>query len=186
MDDAPQPPPAAAPRDVLQQHTYRYYFLPRQRNWEHLLAQLDIGATSCHPALDWWSGGLPVPKPPGGAASSSWLLPTTEPTAILVARWADHLRAAGWKLLSAPEPLIEELGDKAKLHRRAEGLGLGSTMPLHYESPADAVYPCLARAPCPVVAASFIQSFSWHCRGWISGRFRHRSFRRSPRTSIRQ
>ena len=60
----------------------RYYLLPRQPDWQFPLFQLDIGATACAPSVDWWNGGLPVPKPPH---DNCWLLATTEPMAISIA-----------------------------------------------------------------------------------------------------
>jgi hypothetical protein len=127
-----------------------YFMMPSQPNWEGSslcgtgVANIGVGVTAAYHIFNWWSGGLPVPRPP---VDGAWLLPTGEEHAIQVARWQDELRRAGWRVLSASEETVAELGSKDGLLRRATRLDLLEHLPQHYNprSTGRVTYPCVLK-----------------------------------------
>ena len=131
-DDDDAAPPAQPIKDVAAsaQSSSRFVLFPSQRNWAYEVALMDIGATACDTSLDWWTGGLPVPRPRlSNYAAAPWLLPSTDDAANWIASNQEHLRKVGWRILSSPPALVEELGDKSSLRVRAERLGLCAALP---------------------------------------------------------
>lgn len=143
---APESPPAET-RDSAGV-TCRYFIMPPQLNWEGTVqcgtgvSNIGVGATSAYEQFAWWCGGLPVPRPP---VAGAWLLTTSEEHALQVARWQDSLRAAGWRVLTAHEDIISELGSKDGLLRRATRLGLLQHLPRHHAPGTHVRYPCVLK-----------------------------------------
>ena len=84
----------------------------------------------------------PLPKP----ASPCWLLPCKDDTAVEIAKYADQLRALGWKLLTCKPHVVSRIGNKANLHAYAKQLGLLEHLPQHWSKPEAAQYPCMLKA----------------------------------------
>ena len=144
-----QPPAhaAMAPRVDAGGVPCRFFLFPSQPHWEHQVAAIGVGATAMNSSIDWWQGGLPVPRPPdwSRAGALPWLIPTSEQAAGTIAHWQEALRAAGWLVPESCEELVAELGSKQGLHERAARLGLLDLLPTHYASPSEASYPCIVK-----------------------------------------
>lgn len=90
-----------------------------------------------------WDGELPLPRAP---QTPCWLLPAKDDMATSIARFQPQLVAAGWKVLTCDEEVIERLSNKARLSDYAKKLGMTSHLPEHYATPDEARYPCLLKA----------------------------------------
>jgi len=121
----------------------RFHCLPTRACWYPAIGQIGIRFNALSWHVEWWAGGLPVPKPP--MCHQCWILPTNQKYAELIARWQQELRAQGWKVLTSSKDLVAELGNKAGLHRLAAQRGLLECMPRHFASPRVAAYPCIVK-----------------------------------------
>jgi len=90
-----------------------------------------------------WDGELPLPSPP---SSPCWLLAAKDDMALCISRLQTELLAAGWKVLTCDEKVINRLSNKANLSDYAKRLGMLGHLPQHWVTPAEAQYPCLLKA----------------------------------------
>jgi len=90
-----------------------------------------------------WDGKLPLPPAP---PAPCWLLPAKDDMALCIARLKLEIMAAGWKVLSSSEEVVDRLSNKAKLAEYASRIGMASHLPEHYAIPEEARYPCLLKA----------------------------------------
>jgi len=74
------------------------------------------------------------------------MLPVKDDMAIHIARHQVELKAAGWKLLTCEELVIERLSNKSSMRKYAEEIGQLSYLPTHWDSPEEASYPCILKA----------------------------------------
>lgn len=116
----------------------RFQLVPRLA-WERPLRKLGVGA---HNSLN-WNCQRPFPKPPEG--TSMWLIPSQDEAALFIAQEARELRELGWKVIDVDPDIVDTLRNKAKLRRLAEKIGHINLLPVHYDDPATAVYPCILK-----------------------------------------
>jgi len=90
-----------------------------------------------------WDGELPLPAAP---RTPCWLLPAKDDMALCISRLQQEILAAGWKVLTCDEKVIDRLSNKASLSEYAKRLGMQSHLPAHYARPEEARYPCLLKA----------------------------------------
>jgi len=115
------------------------YILTPQNDWHSFTKRMGGSAA----AMLRWSGG-PLPLPP--REGECWLLPSEDEAAVRIARLREPLVAAGWKVLTAAEAVVQRLGNKARFRDYAEAQGLLSFLPTHYASADEAAYPCILKA----------------------------------------
>ena len=122
-----QPPPLVA------------HVVPRNPNWNRFLRK-----SGCASTLKW--DGLrhpPSQLPEGGGL---FLLPSTDATAIAIARCSAELAGRGWRVPRCEASLVDKLSNKGTLRDHAAALGLLEYLPRHFESPETAVFPVMLKA----------------------------------------
>ena len=135
----------------------RFHMSPGTTGWQTSLGKMYIGA---HNSMA-WTGGLPLPEPPepalaaavtpatpaasGAVAKGCWLLPATDVVALAIAQHHTELCGMGWRVLTCGVPLITRLSNKVAFRDHAAALGLLQSLPQHYDSPADATFPCVMK-----------------------------------------
>ena len=67
--------------------------------------------------------------------------------AIAIARRQEELRSRGWRLLTCPPDVVEELDDKVRFRERAECFGCLDSLPKHFHSIGECTFPCVVKLP---------------------------------------
>uniref|UniRef100_A0A7S3BF86 ATP-grasp domain-containing protein n=1 Tax=Haptolina ericina TaxID=156174 RepID=A0A7S3BF86_9EUKA len=117
------------------------YILTPQNDWHSFVKRMGGG---CAAMLRWKEQDETIPLPPH--PHECWLLPTEDEAAARIAKLREPLVREGWKVLTAPEHVVQQLSNKARFREFAEARGLLAFLPTHYTSADAAVYPCVLKA----------------------------------------
>eukprot|EP00928_Gymnodinium_smaydae_P089240 TRINITY_DN7322_c0_g1_i1.p1 TRINITY_DN7322_c0_g1~~TRINITY_DN7322_c0_g1_i1.p1 ORF type:complete len:442 (+),score=107.58 TRINITY_DN7322_c0_g1_i1:73-1398(+) len=119
-----------------QEEAVRFHLVPRC-GWNRCVAKLRLGVRN---TLCWNSGALPPAERP------CWLLATDDEIAVQMAQQQERLRALGYRLPACAAGVVLRLSNKAMLREHAARKGLLRHLPVHYNSPAEATYPCILKS----------------------------------------
>merc|ERR1712150_68422 len=134
IEDEEQSPPEAAENEQV----IRFHMTPK-KGWDRFARGMRCDARN----LMNWKGKDPLPPAP---RRPCWLLPTSDETAIEIARRSQELMAIGWKILPCDHELMQKLSNKALLRDYAEERGLAEFLPRPYRRVEDAEFPCILRS----------------------------------------
>eukprot|EP00929_Paragymnodinium_shiwhaense_P101902 TRINITY_DN65095_c0_g1_i3.p1 TRINITY_DN65095_c0_g1~~TRINITY_DN65095_c0_g1_i3.p1 ORF type:complete len:546 (-),score=106.52 TRINITY_DN65095_c0_g1_i3:17-1654(-) len=116
----------------------RFHGTPAMK-WNRQVKRFGCG---CRSLLNWKSGDN-VPLAPSDRPC--WFLPNQDEVAVQVAIHQNAIRRAGWKVLSCHPDVVESLCNKDLMRKRAMRLGLGASVPAHFEDVHEARYPCILK-----------------------------------------
>eukprot|EP00927_Polykrikos_kofoidii_P076845 TRINITY_DN73870_c0_g1_i1.p1 TRINITY_DN73870_c0_g1~~TRINITY_DN73870_c0_g1_i1.p1 ORF type:complete len:617 (+),score=78.23 TRINITY_DN73870_c0_g1_i1:375-2225(+) len=117
----------------------RFALVPDSSGWHEGFQLSGIGGVHC---INWGSGDE-LPSPP---CDGCWLLPTSPDAALGIARQSCGLRAAGWRVLTSADSVVERMTNKVIFQEHAVRFGLSHHLPEHYATIEQAHYPCVLKS----------------------------------------
>ncbi|CAK8995126.1 Uncharacterized protein SCF082_LOCUS4221, partial [Durusdinium trenchii] len=97
---------------VHSEEEVRFHGVPR-KGWDRYFRGMRCQARN----VINWKGRGHLPQPP---QRGCWLLPTSDEAAVVVAQQQSLLRSLGWRVVSAPVEVVQDLGNKVRLQDFAQ------------------------------------------------------------------
>ena len=132
----------------------RFVVMPCKESWLPYLERLGMLHVPWAPPQEALNPGQRKKMSTGAQLASAlsrppragcWLVPSDHPAALVVARNVASLRRCGWRVGGTAEADIAELSDKLAFCRRAARLGVADSLPVHYASLDECVFPCMLK-----------------------------------------